>query len=258
MRVERTILPLCTEAGGKKALEMIYGDRFRVLQHKGHHVFGQRVFDGYVGYASFEGLGEVHADTHWVTALATHRYQEPDLKSPARSGPSFGATLGVECEVNGYLKSYEGDFVPSQHLRPLDQRFDDHVSVAERFIGAPYLWGGDSCWGIDCSGLVQLSFRGIGRICHRDSDLQRNSIGRKLTEGEAPRRGDFAFWKGHVGMMVDELTLLHATAHDMAVVKEPFVRVKRRIAAISDTPFHGFYRCSRAVAGKTRKRVAQV
>jgi cell wall-associated NlpC family hydrolase len=126
--------------------------------------------------------------------------------------------------------------VPRAHLAPVA---GDFVAQAERFLGAPYLWGGRSARGIDCSALVQLALLAAGREAPRDSDMQAALLGTELPARAALRRGDLVFWKGHVGIMRDRDTLIHANAHHMAVAAEPFGPAAARIAAAGGGPVTG-------------------
>ena len=125
-------------------------------------------------------------------------------------------------------------FVPKKHLRPLDRPFADPVNIAQLHFGVPYLWGGNSTRGIDCSGLVQASYHACGHLCAGDSDMQSNGLGVALAEGAALQRGDLIFWEGHVAMMVDAETMIHANAHHMAGVYEGLAQATLRIKAQGD------------------------
>ena len=135
-------------------------------------------------------------------------------------------------------------FVFAGHLRPLARREPDFVAVAEGLVGAPYLWGGKTSQGVDCSGLVQISLAQAGIAAPRDTDLQQARLGRALdpvadfSNAALPTadlaglaRGDLVFWKGHVGIMTDPQTLLHATAYTMSVIREPLRPARDRILA---------------------------
>jgi cell wall-associated NlpC family hydrolase len=120
-------------------------------------------------------------------------------------------------------------FLPASHLAPLDHRETDFVAVAERFLGTPYLWGGKTNYGLDCSGLVQLALTACGIRCPRDSDMQERALG-ALVDMKNLRRGDLVFWKGHVAIVRDPKTFLHANAFHMAVAVEPIAEAIARIA----------------------------
>jgi cell wall-associated NlpC family hydrolase len=122
-------------------------------------------------------------------------------------------------------------FVVEQHLEPLAAVAPDFVAVAERFLCAPYLWGGKSVAGIDCSGLVQVACTMAGIAAPRDTDMQERELGTRLAGIEALARGDLVFWKGHVGIMLDGARLLHANAHHMMTAVEPLAEAVARIAS---------------------------
>ena len=139
--------------------------------------------------------------------------------------------MRVDAEREDYLRIQTGHFIPRPHLQPLKARYGDPVGVADLFLGSPYLWGGNSRGGIDCSGLVQIALLSCGRTCPRDSDQQREALGRELGRSDTAERGDLIFWDGHVGLMANDQILLHANAHHMAVAYEPLAEAAARIEA---------------------------
>jgi cell wall-associated NlpC family hydrolase len=194
--------------------------------------------DRYVGWMRAEALAKnPPAPTHKVTALSTFAFAKPDIKSRVLAWLPLGARVAVTGEAEDKNARY-GLIAPAgavvmQHLAPLVSVEPDWVAVAERFLGTPYLWGGKTCVGIDCSGLVQVALQACGIVAPRDTDMQEAAIGEPLPfEGGLPplRRGDLVFWKSHVGIMRDEETLLHANAHHMAVAEEPVRVTVERLA----------------------------
>lgn len=196
--------------------------------------------DGYVGWLAADALLPLEPEpTHSVTALRTFLFPGPDLKLPPVGAFSFGCrlALGIATATRGvsYLPLLNGEgAVAAAHVAPLETPPAlDFVAVAERFQGVPYLWGGRTSLGLDCSALVQLALMGAGRPAPRDSDLQEAELGVPVERGVAAglQRGDLVFWQGHVGIMRDDHTLLHANAHHMAVASEPLTDAVNRIAA---------------------------
>lgn len=212
--------------------EALYGERVRVFEIDDEGwAWGQLERDGYVGYLPAAALVAAGAaPTHAVCALRSFGFPGPDIKIPPFVAMPFGATLNVAREQNGFAVTAAGLFVPRQHVAPLPQAEPDAVAVAERFLGAPYLWGGKTTQGIDCSGLVQVSLHASGRNCPRDSDMQAAELGAPVSLPEL-RRGDLIFWKGHVAIARDGGTIIHANAFHMAVAIEPVAAAITRIAA---------------------------
>ncbi len=222
---------------GKRDRQLLAGQVVTVFEEQDGWAFVQAKHDGYVGYLRAEALGAVREATHRVCARATHVYTEPDFKSADRMSLSIGSELRVLREQDGYAKIPEG-FVPLAHLRELEPE-SDPVSVAERLLGAPYLWGGNSAFGIDCSGLVQAGCMACGIECLGDSDMQQAAF--PDAQG-GYQRGDLLFWKGHVAWVADAEALLHANAHHMAVSYEPIGEAIRRIEEQGDGPVTGHKR----------------
>lgn len=214
--------------------EALFGETVTVLDENEGWAWVQLSRDGYVGYMPSEGLiRTLRAPTHRVAALRTYVYPEPDFKTPPLALLSLNALLSAAAAEGRFLALQTGGFVFAEHTRKVDEAAEDFVAVALSFLGTPYLWGGRTSLGIDCSGLVQLANEAAGLACPRDADMQAAELGRALdwhgADGFA--RGDLIFWDGHVGIMTNGQDLLHASAHHMAVVVEPLADAKTRIAA---------------------------
>jgi cell wall-associated NlpC family hydrolase len=216
----------------------LYGEMVTIYDIAGDWAWGQLNTDGYVGYMPVAGLAKVDIDkaeraaTHRVETLSTFVFPQADIKAPPLMALPYGAQLAVTHEADGFAVLADATgFVWARHLQPLNMHAVDPVSIAERFVGVPYLWGGRSAFGIDCSGLVQTAYAACGVALPRDSDLQARDAGDSLSLETALKRGDLVFWKGHVGLMMDSTTLLHANAHHMLVAKEPLSEAVARIKA---------------------------
>jgi len=201
--------------------QLLFGEVFDVLYQERHFALGQARRDGYVGWVETSVLAPVQAPpTHRVSALRTHAFYAPDFKAPPSDvGPLSMNSLVRVLEVEGRYALCQGaGWIPVEHLAPLGRVETDAVAVAERFVGAPYLWGGRSSLGLDCSGLVQQALYACGRACPRDSDLQRAAF--PVIDRATARRGDLVFWPDHVGLLLDEARMIHANARTMDVAVE--------------------------------------
>jgi cell wall-associated NlpC family hydrolase len=235
------------------ASELLFGEAFRVFEDERGWSWGQCLTDDYVGYVKSRSLGEPEPEpTHHVTALGTFIYPEADLKSPPLAALSLGSslTLGDEVEAGGTryreltgpgpgMGMGMGGAVVASHVAPVANVIEnDYVAVAERFLNVPYLWGGRTSHGVDCSSLIQLSLAATGQRAPRDTDLQEKSLGHQVEGGvEAPLHpGDLIYWSGHVGMMIDGEYLLHASGPHMMVVIEPLTEAIVRIGSRAGAP----------------------
>jgi cell wall-associated NlpC family hydrolase len=225
--------------------QLLFGEVFDVLEEalegSGGWAWGQARRDGYVGWVRLDALGPAgEAPTHRIGALRTCGFSRPDLKSAPVALYSLNALITAGETQNGYVDAGAAGWIFAPHLAPIGAFETDPAAVAERFVGAPYLWGGRDSLGLDCSGLVQQAFYAIGRACPRDTDQQLAAFTRAV-EREQLARGDLVFWKGHVGMMLGAERFIHANAHHMAVAIEPLDEAVDRISR-AGVAFRGFRR----------------
>lgn len=214
--------------------ELLFGEGFDVYDEADGWLWGQAQRDGYVGYAPAEGFAPPGlAPTHRVTALRSFAYAGQSMKAPPLMALPYGAELAISSEKNGWCETAIG-FVYARHLAPVTAFEADPVAEAERFLGIPYLWGGKTSLGLDCSALVQTACRAAGILAPRDSDMQESELGEPLAPpADLARlpRGALLFWPGHVAFSQGGGMMIHANAFHMMVVSEPIIPALARIAA---------------------------
>ncbi len=210
--------------------QVLFGEVFEVLREEGGFAWGQARRDGYVGHVPLSALAAPGpAATHRVSAIRTYAFAEPSIKARASGPYSLNALVAEEAREGRFVKGAGAGWFVAEHLAPIGVFETDPVAVAERFLGAAYLWGGRESLGLDCSGLVQQAQLACGRACPRDTD-QQQLLGQPV-EPQDLARGDLVFWRGHVAIMLDDQRIIHANAHHMAVAVEPFAEAVARIAA---------------------------
>jgi cell wall-associated NlpC family hydrolase len=222
--------PLRAEPSDEAAqdTQLLFGETFTVYDMFEGWAWGQAARDGYVGYVKAETLDAPFTPDAQVTVLSTPVLARPDVKAPLHGVLPLGARVPQLWREGDYVQVDQGAFVYAPHLAALDHAEPDFVAVAERFIGAPYVWGGKTVSGLDCSGLIQAALQAAGRECPRDADMQQAFFTQDAPQGDL-RRGDLVFWKGHVGVMLDAARLLHANAFHMLVAAEPLSEAIARI-----------------------------
>ena len=238
LRVAAGRTPLLNQPSGESRMdsELLFGETVTIFELRDGWAWLQNRGDGYVGYARAETLGEpVGEATHRVSALRTFLFAEPDLKSPVRDLFSMNSLLRARDREQGFIGLATGGWVWADHAAAMDEHESDHAAVALRFLGTPYLWGGRSSIGLDCSGLVQMALARCGKMAPRDSDMQACESGAPVDfDGDYSvlRYGDHVIWPGHCGFWLDEDRFVHANATDMMVSVGPLAAVAARIERI--------------------------
>ena len=245
-RISAAVADVLTAARGDAGLntQFLHGDDVLVFDAADGFAWVQAERDGYVGYVREAEIGPREtAPTHLVSVPRSFVYPGPDLRFPRAGALSLGSAVTITgtAETRGtrYALMGDGKAMVVAHLTPVESRAPDYVAVAETLLGTPYLWGGASGFGIDCSGLVQLALRMAGRDVLRDSDMQAENLGEPLdpgTDHAGLRRGDLVFWKGHVAIMTDRKAMIHANGHTMTVAREGLREAIARIGYLYGTP----------------------
>jgi cell wall-associated NlpC family hydrolase len=217
-------------AEGPRVRQLVMGDMVTVYEESSEMSYVQSLKDAYCGYVENSALAAPNDPTHWVCALATQVYAAPSIKSDDVMTLSFGSQIAGVSADEKFIGTPFG-YIPQKHLSPIAQRATEPTEIAKQFLGAPYLWGGNGSFGIDCSGLIQASYLACGRACPADSDQQCGSLGNSLRLNSDYQKGDLLFWNSHVALVLDSETMIHATAHYMAVVLED---IRAAISRIDD------------------------
>ena len=221
--------------------ELLLGEDVTVFDRANGWCWVKAASDGYVGYLPEAALTEAQAaPTHIVTVQRTFLYPEAELRKPYKTVLSIGSRVRIvgEAETRGnrYAMLEDGTAIFAKHVQPIGAgEGGDYVDIATRFLETPYLWGGRSGLGIDCSGLIQLSMLMTGRSAPRDTDMQSASLGAPVDRSDL-RRGDLVFWKGHVAVLEDPETIVHANGHTMTVARENFEDAIKRIGWLYEQP----------------------
>jgi cell wall-associated NlpC family hydrolase len=224
------------DASSEQMDQLLFGEIFEVIEEEeGGFVWGQARRDGYVGFVEAASLAEPGpAPTHWISALRTYAFAQASIKSKASGPYSQGSLVAVEAVEGKLARIWGAGWITAEHLTPIGVVESDAAAVAQRYVGAPYLWGGRESLGLDCSGLVLQALSACGMACPRDAD-QQEAMGRQIDKAEFGRN-DLVFWKGHVAMGIGEGRIVHANGHHMATVVEPLETAIERIGAAGYPP----------------------
>lgn len=228
------VADLLTVPGGARDRQVILGEAVTVIDRRDGHAFVQAAKDGYCGWLADGAVGAPTQPTHWVAVPGSHLYAAPRVQAPEIAAITLGSRLHVS-GIDGKFAQTPHGWVPEIHLREIGDWLDDPVAVAQGLLGTPYLWGGNSRAGIDCSGMVQAALTACGIACPGDSDMQQ-SIGTEVPSNAPLQAGDLLFWKGHVAMAVNGESLIHANGHRMAVTHEGIDDCIARIMAQENRP----------------------
>ena len=216
---------------GKRNRQLIYGSKVKYFGAAKGWAFIQNTYDNYVGYVPESTIASETQKTHIVTAPLAHVFMEPNIKSKNIEILPLAARVSGEMIGNGFLETELGWISVSQ-LKRKTELSKDPVEVSKLLQNAPYLWGGNTTLGIDCSGLIQISLLLCGIDCPGDSDQQMNTLGQNIDIGSPRKKGDIIFWKGHVAWALNERQILHANAYHMATVieeaNEAIERIKKQ------------------------------
>jgi hypothetical protein len=240
-RVPTAALRTASDDDARQEDQLLFGELFDVLETKDGWLWGQARRDGYVGFARASGF-QAPGDppTHRVSALRAYAFSGPDLLAPPAGLYSLNALVCVEAQDGRFLRGQGAGWFVESHLAALGDFESDPAAVAERYLGAPYLWGGRDSLGLDCSGLLQQALYACGLACPRDTDLQFTALGAPAPAGDL-KRGDLVFWDGHVGMMLDDTRLIHANGRDAATAIQPLSEAIEQIMPLRGAPV-GFRR----------------
>ncbi len=255
-RVTAPVLPLrgAPRPGASLDTELLFGEDVTVFDRRDGWSWIKAARDGYVGYAPNDGLTATESPTpatHRVATLRTFLFSRPDLKVPPVKVLHHGSLLRIGGRSGDYYELESGGFVYAAHIRSLEKPDTDPVETARLYLHTPYLWGGRSSLGLDCSALVQLAWMACGIPCPRDSDMQRDGFGDNVPyagDESVLKRGDLVFWKGHVGIWIAPESFLHANASDMCVAERAFAQTAAHIEQKGEGPVIGVRRPPMPVA----------
>ncbi|MEH6630537.1 MAG: NlpC/P60 family protein [Halopseudomonas aestusnigri] len=227
--VGKSSLRRSPEDGSPLDSELLFGEKLTVYDERNGWAWVQNAKDSYVGYIHSADISkEIRPTTHRIQALRTYVFPKPDMKCPPIDLLSIESAISIVQIEGNYSQIQGGGWVYSAHIMSQDIAATDHVSIARRFLGTPYLWGGKTSVGIDCSGLIQVSLSACGITAQRDASMQEKTLGIPVNS-EQTTEGDLIYWSGHVAIALDNKMAIHATANSMDVMIEPIAHITERV-----------------------------
>jgi len=237
MNVIKPSIPMRSKPKETSSLETecLFGETVNILDEYLNWYYCKLLTDNYCGWVQKKYLGETIKSSHRVVSNRSYLFKDNDIKSGCINYLPLGSQIYVNDYDDFWAKVYLGNntnqkfaYIPRKHLVKKEDKIDDWVITAEKLIGTPYVWGGRDSMGLDCSALLQLSYQTYGENIPRNSSDQSLLNKETIKKNEILKRGFTIFWKGHVGIMVDETYCIHANAFHMEVSKEPLVNILER------------------------------
>jgi cell wall-associated NlpC family hydrolase len=225
---------LLASPAGARDRQLLLGEAVSILGSRQRHSYVRAAKDGYIGFVDGLSIGFPTAPTHLVTAPATHAYTEPSIKSADLMTLSFGARITATAQTEAFVETAHGH-IPKAAITEIPVPRIDRITTARLFLGTPYLWGGNTRAGMDCSGLIQAACLAAHIPCPGDSDQQERALGTPVAD-DTYEAGDVLFWKGHVALVTSNRMMIHANAHHMQVVEEAIAPALIRIKANGGGP----------------------
>ncbi len=235
-RIKAPVANLYSDQGTTLERQFLFGEAFCVTAEQNGWAEGYRPSDQYAGFLRVDDLAGWADPSNRISDMGGHVYAVPNFKTVPMMHLPFQAEITVVGEEGHYVELAGGGFVHQQQVESLVAIEPDYVKTAERYLGVPYLWGGNTQYGLDCSGLVSAALKRAKIDCAADSGAQEKTVGERLTHSEPLQRGDFVFWEGHVGLIHGPDMLLHANGYHMKTVLEPFEQACTRILAAGNGP----------------------
>ena len=228
-RVCKPVCNILNESKSELQRQMLLGDGFKVTKIIEGWAYGKRIADDYSGIVAEDNLSNWVEPTNRVCRLGAHIYPDPNMKAVPLAHLPYQSEITIINKNDSFFELDLGGYISQMQIELIANKENDFVKVAERYLGIPYLWGGNSQYGIDCSGLISAALRGAGLNCPGDSIEQEAELGHLIQPNVPLLRGDLIFWSGHVGLMLSESSILHANAHHMVVSFEPLKTARDRI-----------------------------
>ena len=202
--------------------QILYGEKFKIFSENKGWLKIKTIYDNYIGYIRKDKFFKKFNPTNKIYVLKSRIYKKKDNKFlKTNNYLYFGSSVSVKNKDNKFIEFENNRWIKKKDTRSINHFEKNFSKIFKLFLNTKYLWGGKTSQGIDCSALIQIYFYYNRIFFPRDTKDQikycKKKINKKLV------KGDIIFWKGHVGICVNNKKFIHAYGPKKKVLIMPTI-----------------------------------